>query len=175
MDEHVWTSPYNAMVIIEKITDALCHIDPHHAGLYQKNAGAYLEKLNELDKDFRNIVETGKRRTVVFGDRFPFRHFTEHYGLTYYAAFPGCMAETEASAADVAFLIDRVRSEGIPVIFYGEMSAGGIARAISDETGAAVRLMHSGHTLSVDDFNNGISYLDLMKQNALYLREALHD
>ena len=173
-DEHVWTSPKNAMLIVRKIADALCGADERNADFYRQNAAAYIEKLEELDAAFQAVVDGAVRNTVVFGDRFPFRYFADAYGLEYFAAFPGCSTETEPSARTVAFLIDKVKAEKIPVIFHIELSNEKMADTISEETGAKKRLLHSSHNITRDDFQKGFGYLDLMTRNIEALREALH-
>jgi zinc transport system substrate-binding protein len=172
-DEHVWTSPKNAAVIVRAISEALCAVDEKNAENYRANTEAYLEELTELDRIFEEIVAACARRTLVFGDRFPFRYFAEAYGLKYYAAFPGCSQQTEPSAKTVAFLIEKVRAEGIPVVFYIEMSRGVMADTICEATGAKKRLFHSCHTVSREDFLAGKTYLELMAANAEALKEAL--
>ncbi len=172
-DEHVWTSPKNAKLIANKILDAICAIDSEKTESYKKNAESYITKLDELDKTFKEVVDSGVRKTLIFGDRFPFRYLTDAYGLDYYAAFPGCSSETEASAATVAFLISKTKSEKIPVVFHIEFSSEKIADVISEATGANVLLFHSCHNITKTDFENGVTYIDLMNQNVKNLREAL--
>lgn len=172
-DEHVWTSPVNAMSICESIENALGTKDPENAEYYREKLAEYNAALEELDETFRDIVADGKRDTIVFGDRFPARYFVEEYGLEYFAAFPGCASQSEASAATVAFLIDKVRDEKIPVVFKIELSNGNIAETIAADTGAKVLTFNTCHNLSKDDFENGATYLSLMYRNAEALKEAL--
>jgi zinc transport system substrate-binding protein len=172
-DEHVWTSPANAKLITEAIAHALAQADPTNAATYETNATSYLTKLDELDARFKDIVAQGQRTELVFGDRFPFRYFADEYGLTCYAAFPGCSTATEASAQTVAALIDVVRRDSIPVVFYRELSNPGIAEAIAEETGAQALLLHSCHNISQADFAAGETYLSIMEGNAESLRVAL--
>lgn len=172
-DEHVWTSPRNAELIVRKISDALSKADPANAGAYRRNTTGYLARLRELDNEFRDVVDNAKRKTIVFGDRFPFRYFTDAYGLEYFAAFPGCSTETEANAATVRFLIDKVSSEKIPVVFHIELSNEDMANTISEGTGANVLLLHACHNISKADFESGKSYIDLMKGNVEALKKAL--
>ncbi|MDR1073233.1 MAG: metal ABC transporter substrate-binding protein [Treponema sp.] len=172
-DEHIWTSPQNAALIVQAITDALCEKDKANADFYRRNADSYTVKLNELDAAFQMVVNNAKRKTIVFGDRFPFRYFADAYGLSYFAAFPGCSTETEPSAATVAFLIDKIKSEKIPVIFHIELSNERMADAIADETGAKKRQLHAVHNISKRDLDNGATYLELMTRNVDALREAL--
>jgi zinc transport system substrate-binding protein len=172
-DEHVWTSPKNAIKIVEKISEALCSADAANKADYEAGAAAYIQKLTALDSEFSDVVANAQRRTVVFGDRFPLRYFVDAYGLDYFAAFPGCSDDTEASAATVAFLIDKVKTEGIPVVFHIELSNEKIADTICEATGAKKRLFHACHNVSKADFDNGATYLSLMEQNVNALREAL--
>ncbi|MDR0425502.1 MAG: metal ABC transporter substrate-binding protein [Clostridiales Family XIII bacterium] len=172
-DEHIWTSPVNAGLMATAICEAVKAADPANAETYDSNTRSYLEKLVSLDAQFRDIVADAERNTIVFGDRFPFRYFADEYGLDYYAAFPGCSTETEASAATVAFLIDKVKEEGIPVVFHIELSNEDMADAISEATGAKPLLLHACHNISKSDFEAGTTYLDLMGQNLGALREAL--
>jgi zinc transport system substrate-binding protein len=173
-DEHVWTSPRNAMLIVRKIADVLKQRDPSNAAEYERNTAAYLAKLTELDNSFRTLVDGARRKTFVFGDRFPFRYFADAYGLSYFAAFPGCSTETECSAATIAFLIDKVRAERIPVVFHIELSNEKIADTICEDTGAKKLLLHAVHNVSKRDFDGGATYYDLMSQNLGNLREALY-
>ena len=172
-DEHVWTSPKNAKLIVKKIADTLCEIDEKNASYYKKNSDDYIAKLDELDASFQKVVDEGVRKTIIFGDRFPFRYFANTYGLSYFAAFPGCSTETEPSATTITFLIDKIKEEKIPVVFHIELSNKKMADTISEETGAKVLLFHACHNISKDDFKKGKSYLDLMRQNVENLREAL--
>lgn len=172
-DEHVWTSPRNAKRIVRKISDALCAADESNAAHYLQNTAEYLQKLDGLDAAFQRVVDEAARKTIVFGDRFPFRYFADAYGLSYFAAFPGCASETEPSGKTIAFLIDKIKSESIPVVFHTELSSQKAADTISEATGASVRLLHACHNISRDDFQNGASYLTLMTRNVDALREAL--
>ena len=172
-DEHVWTSPRNAKLICEKIASALCEADPEGEAEYMAALGNYLQELDELDAAFKEVVANGVRDTVVFGDRFPLLYFAKAYGLEYYAAFPGCADETEPSAATVAFIIDKVREEGIPVVFHIELSNEDMADTICEETGAEKMLFSACHNVTRQQFEAGVTYLELMWQNVDALREAL--
>jgi zinc transport system substrate-binding protein len=133
----------------------------------------YSQKLDALDAEFQAVVDKAARKTLIFADRFPFRYFVDAYGLSYYAAFPGCATETEASAATVAFLIDKVKTERIPVVFFIEFSNEKMADSIREDTGAKKLSFHACHNISKVDFESGTSYISLMKQNVEHLREAL--
>lgn len=173
-DEHVWTSPQNAVTITNVIRDVLCYSDQKNADFYNANAAEYTKKLENLDSEFKDVVDNAKRRTVVFGDRFPLRYFTEEYGLDYWAAFPGCSTETEPSAATVAFLTDKVKEEKIPVVFKIELSTGNVAKSIAEATGARVLTFYSCHNLSKKEFEEGATYLSMMQKNVEALKEALN-
>jgi len=172
-DEHVWTSPRNAKIIVRKIADALIEADPANADAYRQNAEAYIAELDGLDAKFQGVVNGAARKTIIFGDRFPFRYFADAYGLKYFAAFPGCATETDASAKTVAFLINKVKAEKIPVVFHIELSNKKMAEAISEATGAKVRLLHACHNITKSDFEAGKTYVDLMSANVETLSEAL--
>ena len=173
-DEHVWTSPVNAQLLVEQIRDVLISLDPGREEIYEKNAAAYLEELRALDEDYRQMTENAKRKTLVFGDRFPFLYLVRTYGLEYYAAFPGCSGESESSAATIAFLTDQVEEEGIPVVFQLELSNGRVADAIAEAAGAETEILHSCHTLTVSEAERGETYLSLMRRNLEALRHALN-
>ncbi len=172
-DEHVWTSPKNAMVIVDQIRHVLAQKDPAHGEAFVENADSYIARLKELDDAFCDVVEQSPGRTLVFGDRFPLLYFVKTYGLAYYAAFPGCSMETEPSAETIAFLTKKVRAEEIPVIFYLEMSNGKIAEAIAETTGAKTAVFYSGHSITAQDLSAGEDYLSLMWRNVESLKEAL--
>lgn len=172
-DEHVWTSPRNAELICEKIAAALCEVDPEGAEEYGTALESYCAQLDELDAAFTEVVENGVRDTVVFGDRFPLLYFAKAYGLNYYAAWPGCADEAEPSAATVTFLIDKVKAEGIPVVFHIELSNEDMADTICNETGAKKMLFSACHNVTRAQFDAGVTYLELMWQNVDALREAL--
>ena len=173
-DEHVWTSPKNAKEIVQEILAALCQADDENSAAYTANVRKYSNRLDDLDLAFQAAVDSAARKTLVFGDRFPFRYFADAYGLKYFAAFPGCSTDTEPSAATVAFLIDKVKSEEIPVVFHAELSNQKMANVISEATGAKVLLLHACHNITKTEFENGTSYIELMWQNVDNLKEALN-
>ena len=172
-DEHVWTSPVNASLIVSALCDRLSAIDPENGGFYRENAVRYQSELQKLDAAFRKTVENGKYDTLIFADRFPVRYFVEEYGLDYYAAFPGCTDDTEPSARTVDFLIDKVRSEDIPAVMYIEFSNEKMADVICEDTGCEKLLFHSCHNVSAEQLKDGVSYLTLMWGNLESLKEAL--
>ncbi len=172
-DEHIWTSPRNAEILSEAICDKLVAIDEANAEYYRANLSEYKAKLSELDKAFRDAVETGNGKTVVFGDRFPFLYLATEYGFDYKAAFSGCSELTEPDARTVSELIEMVRAENVPVVFYVEFSNHTICDTICGETGAEAKLFHSVHNLTKAEFESGASYIGIMTENAAALKEAL--
>ena len=174
LDEHVWTSPRNAARICRKLCDTFSAADSAHAAQYAQRCGDYVEQLDRLDAEFQDVVENAARKTVVFADRFPLRYFADAYGLDYYAAYPGCADAAEPSAATVAFLIDKVRAEGIPVVFTIELSNGKLADTICEATGAKKLEFATCHNVTAQAFANGATYLQLMERNVQALREALN-
>ncbi len=172
-DEHVWTSPRNAVLASEAIAEALCEIDGENETFYKANLAAYKAELAALDAEIKEIVENSTRKELVFGDRFPLIYFTHAYGLSYHAAFPGCAGNTEPSAATLAELITHVNEEKIPAVFHISLSTGNIADAICDATGAKKLAFNACETLSRADFEAGVTYVELMRENAEALRIAL--
>lgn len=173
-DEHIWTSPVNAMRMVDVIAETLTERDPDHGAMYQAGAAAYLEELERLDKEFREVRDSAVHDMIVMGDKFPLRYFADTYGLRYRAAFSGCSSDTEPSARTIAYLIDKVKEEGLPVIYYLELSSHRVAEIISEETGAKPLLFHSCHNVTRREFDNGVTYLELMEQNVVNLREGLY-
>ena len=174
LDEHVWTSPVNAALISSEICSRLCEIDADSAAYYAANNDAYEAQLMELDAELHRVIDKAPHKTLVFADRFPMRYFTKEYGLDYFAAFPGCSSETEPSAKTVAFLIDRVREEQLPAVLYMEFSNEKMADVICEDTGCKKLPFYSAHNITAQQFEEGITYLDLMRINLETLKEALY-
>ena len=172
-DEHVWTSPRNAALICQALGETLCAIDPANSDFYAGRTESYCQQLLALDAGFRALAERSGHPTMIFADRFPARYFVEEYALDYYAAFPGCAEEAEPSARTVAFLIDKVRQENTPAVFYIEFSNQKMADVICEDTGCQKLLFHCCHNVTRQQLDEGISYLGLMEQNLNTLREAL--
>lgn len=173
VDAHIWTDPVYAQGMIKVIADALCRLDGSNAEFYKSNSEKYIKKLKALDSGFRDAVKNGKRDTVVFSGRFAFRNFTERYSLKFVSALDACADNSEPGARTVAKIVDTVRDEKIPVIFYEELTEPRTAEIICGETGCAMRLFHSCHNVSRDEFEAGVGYLSLMNGNLENLREAL--
>lgn len=172
-DEHVWTSPANAVEIVRAIRDAACTADAENADLYQENADAYIAEIDALAADFTQVIANGARDTVIFADRYPFLYFSEAFGLRYHAAFAGCAHETEAGAQTIARIIDLVKTEGVPAVFYIEFSNHRLADAVAEATGCETLLLHSCHNVTRTELSAGATYVSLMRQNLENLRKAL--
>ena len=173
MDEHVWTAPRNAAAVTRIIGQRLALLDRSNGEAYAAGAEAYALELEELDRDFAAFFDTLPDRTIVFGDRFPLLYFAEAYDLDYYAAFPGCGAQTEPSAATVAFLTRKVREEGLPAVWYIEFSNHLVADSIAEAAGVETAQFHTCHNVSRADLEAGATYLSLMRANLEVLREHM--
>ena len=176
-DEHIWTSIENSIHLVEAIRDRLIQIDGENQEKYSLNTGNYTRRLRTIDGDLRAAISSidFDKRVLIFGDRFPFRYFVDEYGLSYYAAFPGCSEQTEASANTVSFLIKKAKELNARAIFKTEMTDGKLADTIAKEVGAKVYTLNAAHNISAADFNRGVTYADLMAQNAKTLKEVFGD
>ena len=175
-DEHVWLSLKNAAVLCQEIADQLGAIDPANKDAYAANAAAYIGELNTLDAQYEAAVNAAPVKTVLFGDRFPFRYLADDYGLDYYAAFVGCSAETEASFETVVFLANKVDELGLSAVLTIESSDGKIARTIVQNTAAkSAQILHmdSMQSTTSQDVKNGVTYLSTMEGNLEVLKQAL--
>lgn len=173
-DEHIWTSPVNAMSMVDAVCAALCETDSANADYYRQNAVEYNEQIAGIDGQIRELVENAARTELIFGDRFPFLYLAQEYGLTWHAAFPGCAAETEPSAQTIMELIMKVAEDDIPVVYVIEMSTGNVASAIAEETGAEIVTLHSIQNVSADEFEAGETYVSIMQKNVEALRKGLN-
>lgn len=174
LDEHVWTSPENEIAIIQALCEEIASLDEDNREVYESNAASYIEDIREVQGTIRKIVEDGMRREIIVADRFPLLYFVTEFSLDYYAAYPGCSSESEPSAKTVAFLIDKVRDDGIPVVLHMELANTLLSEVVAEETGAAVMEFSSCHNLAKRVFDSGVTYVDLMRQNAAVLKEALN-
>lgn len=173
-DEHIWTSPRNAVKMVKAISEALQAADEAHASGYGERAGRYTGQLTALDEALTETVNNAERKLVIFADRFPFLYLVRDYGLDYYAAYPGCSSEAEPSAATVAAIIEEVKETGVPAVFYIELSNRLMANTIAEATGAEELLLHSCQNVSKEEFRQGEGYLSLMEQNVRNLQRALN-
>ena len=175
-DEHVWLSLKNAKTLVDAISNALQELDPDNKDAYAANAAAYIEKLSTLDGAYQSAVDGAARKTVLFGDRFPFRYLVDDYGLRYYAAFAGCSAESEASFETVSFLAKKVDELKLPCVLTIEGKNHKIAETIVENTAEKnqkILTMDSMQSTTSEDVANGTTYLSVMEQNLSMLKEAL--
>lgn len=166
-DEHIWLSLKNAEILTDKIAAALSGADNKNADIYKTNAAKYAERLAASDKEYTEALKNAKHKAMIFADRFPFRYFTEDYGLDYYAAFPGCSAETEASFETVIFLAKKADENG-DCIFITETSNGDIAKAVNRNTAKRnkkILTLDSMQSVSKKDIKNGLTYISVMQKN----------
>jgi zinc transport system substrate-binding protein len=176
--EHVWLSLKNAEIIVKKIAEELSKLDAAHAIIYKQNTDAYVAQIQSLNAEYRETVEKAVRKTVLFGDRFPFRYLVDDYSIKYYAAFVGCSAESEASFETIAFLAGKMDAESLPVIFTIENSNGKIAKAVlvasKKSQNAQILILNSMQSVTEKQIAEGIDYLSLMKSNLDVLKKALN-
>lgn len=175
-DEHVWLSLKNVSLFVDKIADALSQKDSQHTESYKANAAAYDAKITALSEQYQAAVDAGKTKTLLFGDRFPFRYLTDDYGLDYYAAFVGCSAETEASFETITFLADKVDELGLKSIMQIETSDGAIAKTIVDNTKTKdqeILTLDSIQGVTAERIKAGETYLSIMERNLEVLKKAL--
>ena len=175
-DEHVWLSLKNAQLFVSAIADSLSQADTAHADAYAANAVAYNKQLAQLDAAYQSAVDAAPIKTVLFADRFPFRYLVDDYGLSYYAAFSGCSADTQASFDTIIFLTDKVNELGLHSILTIENSDDKIANTIIQNTQSRdqqVRTLNSMQTVTSNDLASGTTYLSVMKENLSVLSAAL--
>lgn len=174
VDEHVWTSVTNALILLEKIGEEMAQIDPAHREDYLARMEVYSGELKELDRQYGEMLSEAARHTIVVADRFPFLYLADEYGLEWHAAFSGCSSDTEPSLAAINTLIETVRSEEIPAVFIIELSDGRTAGAVAYETGCEILTLQSAQNVTREQFKAGVTYLDLMRENLQALRTALN-
>lgn len=175
-DEHVWLSLKNTQVFVHEIAENLAEIDSQNADHYQNNAAAYNEKLASLDEDYKNTIADAPQKTLLFGDRFPFRYLVDDYELSYYAAFVGCSAETEASFETIAFLAGKTEELGLTCVLTIESSDQKIAQTIIENTQMKeqkILTLDSMQSATSEEAANGVTYLSVMDSNLSVLKEAL--
>lgn len=173
-DEHIWTSPKNAQLMLSAVYDAICKVDPSNKQTYTKNKDAYAKQLSDLDNAYRSAVDNAKNKTIVLADKFPFRYLAHEYGLEFSSAFAACSDESEPGVSTMIKLTKTIKENKIPAVYYLEFSSTKIADTLCDETGATKLMLHSCHNVSKQDIENNISYVDLMKQNLENLKLTLN-
>ena len=176
-DEHVWLSLRNAQKLTSAIAARLAEADPAHAEAYTANAAAYCERLAALDAQYAEVTGAAAHKTLLFGDRFPFRYLADDYGLAYYAAFSGCSAETEASFQTIVFLAQKMDELGLPAVLTIEGTSRKIAETVirtTAEKNQKILTLDSMQSVTAADMQAGASYLSIMEKNLEVLREALN-
>lgn len=172
-DGHIWTSPANAMRCLEAVKTTLCEKAPENSDLYNAGYRSYNDQLAGLDREFSQLMENAEHNVIVVADRFPFRYLAHDYGMEYFAAFSGCSSESEPSVYTMAFLIDEILEHDIDTVFCLEFSTRRLAEKLADATGSEVLPLSSCHNVSKEDFENGVTYVDLMYDNLKNIKEAL--
>lgn len=174
-DEHIWTSPDNAIKMVKELENAMEKIDEKDKEIFKENSEKYIAQIKEVDNKIQNIVDHKVRDRLVFGDKMPMQYFIDYYKLNVTAAFNGCSTEFEPSASTIAYLEDKVKAEKIPVVLYIELNPGKVANTIANEVGDECKAMQiqTLHNISLDDFNNGETWVSLMTRNLDVLQKAL--
>ena len=175
-DEHVWLSLRNAERIVGVFGNAISILDPDNDDVYRENTAEYIKQLNSLDKQFIDVTTNAKKNTIVVGDRFPFRYLVDDYAVKYFAAFSGCSADSEASFETIAFLADKIDELELNAIITTESDIFGIAKTVADSAKRNVEIlsMNSMQSVTLNDVQNGISYLSMMEDNLETLKKALN-
>lgn len=177
IDEHIWLSVQNAKMLVSAIAEELYALDEDNAALYRENCENYLIELNELDEAFEKTVSSAERSVLVFADRYPFRYLAHDYGLTCYAAFSGCSAESEASFATILTLVKHVEENALPYVMVLENSTQKTARTVIENTESkdqGILVLNSLQSVSREDIESGATYLGLMKEDLAVLQTALN-
>ncbi len=172
-DEHIWTSPANAIKMMQGIEQVISKLDGKNEQVYHENANKYISEIKQVQGKIQEIVDNKVRNRLIFADKMPMQYFVNEFGLEVSAAFSGCSTETEPSSGTIAYLIDKIKEEKIPVVLYIELSTGNIAKTISEETGCEMLRIESLHNVTKNDFDNGETYVSLMTRNLDVLKKAL--
>ena len=172
-DDHIWTSPSNAIKMVETLERSMEEIDSSNSSKYKENAEKYIAEIKKVDSQVQEIVDKKVRDRLVFADRMPMQYFINYYNLKVSAAFSGCSTETEPSAKTIAYLQNRIKEEKIPVVLYIELNDGRVAKTIAKETGTKAKQIQTLHNVSLDDFKNGETWVSLMNRNLKVLKLAL--
>lgn len=174
-DEHIWTSPENAIKMVNALEKEMEKLDAENSKIYKDNAEKYIAQIKDVDNKIQEIVNNKKRNRLVFADKMPMQYFMDYYKLEVSAAFDGCSTEVEPSAKTIAYLQNKIKEENIPVVLYIELNNGQVAKTIATEVGNGCKAMQiqTLHNVSLDDFNNGETWISLMTKNIEVLKQAL--
>ncbi len=172
-DEHIWTSPDNAVIMLKEICNAFVNAAPQNADYYRQNCDEYIKKIEAASNNMQLMIKNYDNPFIVVADRFPFVYFTEEYGIEYEAAFDGCAVSTDISLKTMSRLTRTIKNRNIKAVFCTEISSKNIANALRDELGVEVIELHSAHNVTLDDFNGGITYVDIIYRNIKALERGL--
>jgi zinc transport system substrate-binding protein len=173
-DPHIWLDPLKAMQIAENIFDAINKKDPENSGFYTRNFQDYISRLQKLDEDIRETLGNAERGTIVFGGRFAYIYFLARYDLDYITAYDSCSPHAEPGAARIAHVKNFIRQNNIPVIYHEELSNPRIARSVADGTGIKYLQFSTAHNITKQEFDGGITFLDIMYANLENLKIGLN-
>ena len=173
-DPHIWLNLKFAQIMVSDIMHSLCALDPDNADYYRENAQNYIEKLKKLDSDIFDVRNNGKRNIIVFGGRFSYIYFLTYYNLDYVTAYDSCSSQAEPSVSRVAEIIDFIRQNNIPCIYYEELADPKIAKSIANETGIEYLLFSTAHNVTKSEFDEGVTFLDIMYMNLENLKKGLN-
>jgi zinc transport system substrate-binding protein len=172
-DEHIWTSPINAIAMAEAVCDSLCRADPEHTEIFTERTEEYTAALSALDTEYRTLAEGLDNPVLVIADKFPFRYLAAEYGFQYAAAFSGCSSETEPTVASLAELTAVIQENRLNTVFYLQFSSSRIAERVCAMTGAKAAMLHPCHNVSAEEMEQGVTFLELMQENYEAIKEAL--
>ncbi|MDO4608711.1 MAG: metal ABC transporter substrate-binding protein [Clostridia bacterium] len=172
-DEHIWTSPEMAVKMLDSICESFVKSDPQNAEFYRKNCEQYIGKINTADQKMKAVADKHNNPFIVVADRFPFAYFTHQYGIEYEAAFDGCAVSTDISLKTMSRLTSTIKQKNIKSVFCTEISNKNIANALHNELGVEVIELHSAHNVTLDDFNEGVTYVDILYRNIKALERGL--
>lgn len=173
-DPHIWLDLRKAAQMVDNIADALCEKDAKNATQYRENAAEYKRELLRLDSEFEAMIRSAKRDTLVFGGRFAYQYFLERYGLHYVSVYDTCSSASEPSVARVVQVIDYIKNNSIPCIYYEEFADPKIARSISNQTDATLELFSTAHNVTKNQFASGVTFIDIMRQNFNSVEKGLN-
>ena len=173
-DEHIWTSPQNAEKMLDEILKSLIKTDPENSGFYTENHQNYVEKIKAVEAKTRSVAERCEAPFILVADRFPFRYFADSYNIDYVAAADGCAISTDISLKTMTRLIDTIREKNLKYAYFVEMSNKEIANSLAEQTGVKLLELHSAHNVTLEDFKNGITYVDIMERNYKALKEGMN-
>ena len=173
-DPHIWLDPNNAMRMVKNILRNIAFIDPENKDYYKENADEYMDKLRKLDEDIFDVINNAKRNIIVFGGRFSYIYFLDHYKLDYITAYDSCSTNAEPSMSKILEVISFIKENNIPCVYYEELSAHKVAKAIAKETGKKSLLFSTAHNVTKSEFDDGITFLDIMYANLENIKKGLN-